>query len=102
DGIRDFHVTGVQTCALPISDLHFDAMHQRLLAVCEDHRHTETANNTEASTSLISISLAAKTLGTIHTLASGSDFYSNPRMSPNEIGRASRRDREEITVAAGR
>src|SRR5690606_39835914 len=22
DGIRDFHVTGVQTCALPILDLH--------------------------------------------------------------------------------
>src|SRR5690606_39614333 len=22
DGIRDFHVTGVQTCALPISDRH--------------------------------------------------------------------------------
>src|SRR5690606_40559574 len=22
DGIRDFHVTGVQTCALPIWDLH--------------------------------------------------------------------------------
>src|SRR5690606_41416820 len=24
DGIRDFHVTGVQTCALPISDLLFN------------------------------------------------------------------------------
>src|SRR5207302_2433601 len=24
DGIRDFHVTGVQTCALPISDNHHD------------------------------------------------------------------------------
>src|SRR5215475_14709930 len=24
DGIRDFHVTGVQTCALPISDLELN------------------------------------------------------------------------------
>src|SRR5690606_40500828 len=27
DGIRAFHVTGVQTCALPIFRLKFDAMH---------------------------------------------------------------------------
>src|SRR5690606_40458911 len=26
DGIRDFHVTGVQTCALPISDRHPEAL----------------------------------------------------------------------------
>src|SRR5690606_40971708 len=26
DGIRDFHVTGVQTCALPISDKRFNAL----------------------------------------------------------------------------
>src|SRR5690606_39736037 len=25
DGIRDFHVTGVQTCALPICNIHTDA-----------------------------------------------------------------------------
>src|SRR5690606_40487515 len=28
DGIRDFHVTGVQTCALPISVLVGDARHR--------------------------------------------------------------------------
>src|SRR5690606_1017635 len=28
DGIRDFHVTGVQTCALPISDAHNDPLYQ--------------------------------------------------------------------------
>lgn len=68
---------------LRFADLHFDALHQRLLAVCEDHRHIETTKNTEARTSLITISLAADTLGTMQTLASGSDFYSNPRMSPD-------------------
>src|SRR5690606_40963130 len=28
DGIRDFHVTGVQTCALPISRLPLHTLHQ--------------------------------------------------------------------------
>src|SRR5690606_14805722 len=46
-------------------------------------RLSKTTSYTEASTSLVSISLATDTLGTIQTLASGSDFYSNPRISPN-------------------
>src|SRR5690606_39433929 len=29
DGIRDFHVTGVQTCALPIYDYDIDPVHMR-------------------------------------------------------------------------
>src|SRR5688500_20259294 len=32
DGIRDYKVTGVQTCALPISDTRVDAMHARKMA----------------------------------------------------------------------
>src|SRR5690606_40931207 len=34
DGIRDFHVTGVQTCALPISQRFFlgSLRHERLLS----------------------------------------------------------------------
>src|SRR5690606_41202397 len=39
DGIRDFHVTGVQTCALPIylEDKHFDGLiGSHLLAVAAD------------------------------------------------------------------
>src|SRR5690606_39476359 len=31
DGIRDFHVTGVQTCALPISDLELDGVTRKVL-----------------------------------------------------------------------
>src|SRR5690606_40125855 len=34
DGIRDFHVTGVQTCALPILDL---AVGARCVYVCMEH-----------------------------------------------------------------
>src|SRR5690606_40250690 len=33
DGIRDFHVTGVQTCALPISLSRFRDNYGRLLAL---------------------------------------------------------------------
>src|SRR5690606_40087840 len=33
DGIRDFHVTGVQTCALPISDFWADPQRARATAV---------------------------------------------------------------------
>src|SRR5690606_10784453 len=32
DGIRDFHVTGVQTCALPISDYQWSDMDDRVQA----------------------------------------------------------------------
>src|SRR5690606_40613732 len=38
DGIRDFHVTGVQTCALPISDVQGsqEALSQSLLKLSTD------------------------------------------------------------------
>src|SRR5690606_41202674 len=36
DGIRDFHVTGVQTCALPISDVKFHDL--GLVIVDEEQR----------------------------------------------------------------
>src|SRR6266511_362387 len=37
DGIRDFHVTGVQTCALPISPDLTDHALGELLEVCASH-----------------------------------------------------------------
>src|SRR5690606_40838482 len=42
DGIRDFHVTGVQTCALPIFDVRIiAATHRNLRAQVEDGRFRE-------------------------------------------------------------
>src|SRR5690606_40214607 len=35
DGIRDFHVTGVQTCALPIYELTSLGSLQEALRICE-------------------------------------------------------------------
>src|SRR5690606_19774011 len=50
DGIRDFHVTGVQTCALPISD--YEGVCQTLIAASNgkdgdlfDLCYTENLNN---------------------------------------------------------
>src|SRR5688572_32941616 len=76
DGIRDLTVTGVQTCALPI----FAA---GLSLNCS---HIVTPSST-ASTPI------ARKLGGVNG--------SRPNRLRTEIGRASCREREEITVVAG-
>src|SRR5205807_6331213 len=38
DGIRDYKVTGVQTCALPILPQIFDAKHRKLAYIRNDDR----------------------------------------------------------------
>lgn len=65
--------------ALRFADLEYDGHRQRLLAVCEDHSKTLS----EPLTTLVAISLQPASLGAITTLASGCDFYSNPRLSPD-------------------
>src|SRR5207302_2104627 len=40
DGIRDFHVTGVQTCALPISSVKADSL-------CSTRRFTHSQRNSQ-------------------------------------------------------
>ncbi|MFD2364975.1 prolyl oligopeptidase family serine peptidase [Pseudoduganella sp. GCM10020061] len=54
------------------ADFAYDARHERLLAVCEDHGGSGYPVNT-----LVSIARD----GSVHTLAEGSDFYSSPRIS---------------------
>ncbi|HEY1043222.1 MAG TPA: prolyl oligopeptidase family serine peptidase [Telluria sp.] len=56
------------------ADFAYDARHERLLAVCEDHTGAGYPVNT-----LVAIARD----GSVHTLASGSDFYSSPRISPD-------------------
>src|SRR5690606_40537329 len=41
DGIRDFHVTGVQTCALPISSQMKDALLERTNVKIKANTHKE-------------------------------------------------------------
>jgi dipeptidyl aminopeptidase/acylaminoacyl peptidase len=64
--------------AMRYAELSIDETRQRLLCVREDH----SAQNSEAVNSVVSISLADSE--SEHTiLASGNDFYSFPRLSPD-------------------
>lgn len=56
------------------ADLQYDAIHQRLVAVCETH-----GEDSEPKASLVSIALS----GRVTPLASGRDFYASPRLSPD-------------------
>lgn len=56
------------------SDFFLDAKRNRLICVCEDHKQPEK----EPENSLVSVDLDS---GTVLTLASGSDFYTSPRLS---------------------
>src|SRR5690606_39994832 len=97
DGIRDFHVTGVQTCALPISD--FDKRNTKLIGLScdsvDDHqawsKDIEETQGHPVNYPIIDGSdlSVAKAYDVIHPNASG-----------DEIGRASCRERGESTEGA--
>ena len=57
------------------ADFELDANRGRLLAVCEVHQEQGEPRN-----SLVAVDLDS---GELKTLASGKDFYSNPRLSPD-------------------
>src|SRR5690606_41000141 len=81
DGIRDFHVTGVQTCALPISEA---TAGPRGLP-----RKVTTTDNTTRSGPFIQVGPLRSRL---HQVAEG---------RAGEIGRASCRERGWVSVVAG-
>jgi acetyl esterase/lipase len=56
-------------------DLVYDKLRKRVLAICEDH----SVSGHEPVTSVVAVDVAT---GQLSTLASGSDFYSSPRLSP--------------------
>lgn len=59
---------------LRFADFVFDAKRQRLIAVCENHAHSEVIN------SLVCIDIHS---GEVTTLQQGDDFYASPRLSPD-------------------
>jgi len=61
------------------ADLCVDQQRNQLLCVREDH----SVEGQEESNSIVAISLDVATLGQVHVLAEGNDFYSNPRVSPD-------------------
>lgn len=62
--------------ACDFADLVFDAVRDRLLAVCE----RTVPGNPEPASSLVAIDCRN---GNVTTLAEGADFYSSPRLSPD-------------------
>src|SRR5690625_5380968 len=94
DGIREGHVTGVRTCALPISVADWRPPADRSAAVPDGPLRlvaTQRLAPRKRVSPLVDIVAAAhRRLGT--------DASGAPRLHLTEIGRAAWRDREEVAV----
>jgi dipeptidyl aminopeptidase/acylaminoacyl peptidase len=69
-----------EAAAVRYADGVFDARRGRILCVREDHRDSSR----EAANTIVAISAAGDALAKAQVLASGSDFYSSPRLRPDE------------------
>src|SRR5690625_6376127 len=87
DGIRDGHVTGVQTCALPIYCQNFCAVTER----------PTSGARSSGSSCFMCNGRGSKPIVTSATSA----FSVTCRFTWRKIGRASCREREEMWVVAG-
>src|SRR5690606_40726460 len=99
DGIRDFHVTGVQTCALPIY-MAFD--HHRILADGVERARAKL-EYTALATAFVAPEFTIAELRAVYEVVWGValDAANFHRKVTGEIGRASCRERGEIWVGAG-
>src|SRR5206468_6930292 len=94
DGIRGLIVTGVQTCALPISSGRGDAS-ERVLRACETAtRDQDSTGDSGRGMKQMSRMSRARSATSIRPADSGLD-------SSIKIGRASCRERGEISVVDG-
>src|SRR5690606_40556988 len=93
DGIRDFHVTGVQTCALPISELRaasaMAGSDSPLVGRVERLLDADPKKKPSRFVRWMRVPLCASLLLAVALLA------------PEEIGRASCRERVEIAAGGG-
>src|SRR5690606_40627855 len=98
DGIRDFHVTGVQTCALPIWRLN---MWQIAVKPGKPLAFGEV-DRADASASAFFIGLPGNPVSSFVTfLLFVRPFILRLQGVQNEIGRASCRERVEVSEVAG-
>src|SRR5690606_41074320 len=99
DGIRDFHVTGVQTCALPISLFASQGISFAAQFICT-HRPEDRCSCRKPAIGLVRDFVNAAPLDRERSAMVG-DSDSDVEFALNlEIGRASCRERVEIAVAA--
>src|SRR5690606_40445564 len=101
DGIRDFHVTGVQTCALPIWP--FDSVPATLTLVSSRVRTSATSYPADGQP-VVETGGATQSIATSTGLSDAGLFEANlrdERYLPFEIGRASCRERVSATVVGG-
>src|SRR5690606_39973249 len=97
DGIRDFHVTGVQTCALPIFFKYFDKFKVHTFqAITVNYIVAATLGFLMTSTTLHPYQIIAKPWA-LSALILGSSFIGVFYL---KIGRASCRERVLTAVAA--
>src|SRR5690606_39740076 len=91
DGIRDFHVTGVQTCALPIF-----VVGGGMVA----HRFTEALRARDAD-GRYSVTVLAEEPRAPYDRVALTTYFTGRHPEDLEIGRASRRERAESAPAGG-
>src|SRR5690606_40049800 len=98
DGIRDFHLTGVQTCALPIS--LGQASDQLILHLLIDHSVVEIyVNEGERVLSCFVFPKESSNLFHLFTSSGKAVIDSLDFWELDEIGRASCRERAKVYVA---
>src|SRR5690606_41034508 len=98
DGIRDFHVTGVQTCALPISPLPGPHWHAAAAPPPAMHGESRVRRDAPEAGAEEPAPLPSH-LGESPSSVSPAPLSAAP---VQEIGRASCRERVEISVVARR
>src|SRR5207253_8641057 len=102
DGIRDGHVTGVQTCALPIFGL-WDAL-RAIARLAHSGCRAGDLRVTPFNGRLFAPSRTplADRRNLDDTLARRAVLAVSTRIAPDQIGRASCREREDVSAAARR
>src|SRR5690606_40084593 len=101
DGIRDFHVTGVQTCALPIFGGYFCA--DTWTTACAWRRRGKVSKRSwdERIPSCCTVGVSRTQTDVPHELRSFPEAERQELRTQIQIGRASCRERGSIWVVGG-
>src|SRR5690606_40735916 len=99
DGIRDFHVTGVQTCALPILYDDVTGLPTRRVVVARTNEAIDEAQSNSKPMAIVAVVVDGfKEISNTFGRVAAEDALSE--VGGRKIGRASCREREAETVAA--